>query len=328
MPAWSPCMVRGRCRRRQGRRRRRCGRCRQRGRRGRQQARHSAAARRRRAAAAQEGLTWRRTPRQLVEEITRKIWIVSSRLQDLTRDRRRRVEPPRAPEQGGSHDAVRSRRADDVPAGTPAERLRGRAVRDRARPEGLVRQGPRHGSVPSEDPGGVEPHRLRSRSAWRHRSPSPATWTSAGPIDIEGPLGRIHLEHGAMVAARHVHMGPATRRSSGLKDQDLVKFAFGGERGGVLDNFIVRLKDEWVPEIHLDTDEANALGLTRRRFRKADQEVSCDHGPDPEHRDARSGDPPLRASWCAPVRSTSRRRHRGWASTSVPRTSSCRWWTR
>jgi len=37
--------------------------------------------------------------------------------------------------------------------------------------------------------------------------------------------------------------------------------AFGGERGGVMDNFIVRIKDDWVPEIHLDTDEANALGL-------------------------------------------------------------------
>jgi putative phosphotransacetylase len=46
-----------------------------------------------------------------------------------------------------------------------------------------------------------------------------------------------------------------------VADQDLVKVAFGGERGGVMDNFIVRIKDDWVPEIHLDTDEANALGL-------------------------------------------------------------------
>ena len=34
-----------------------------------------------------------------------------------------------------------------------------------------------------------------------------------------------------------------------------------GQRGGVIDNFIVRIKPEWVPEIHLDTDEANALDL-------------------------------------------------------------------
>lgn len=84
---------------------------------------------------------------------------------------------------------------------------------------------------------------------------------NAGPIDIEGPLGRIHLEHGAMVAARHIHMGPSHARQLGVADQDLVQVSFGGERGGVLDNFIIRIKDNWIPEIHLDTDEANALGV-------------------------------------------------------------------
>ncbi len=84
----------------------------------------------------------------------------------------------------------------------------------------------------------------------------------AAPIDIEGPLGRIHLEHGAMVAARHIHMGPSHAEQLGVADQDLVQVSFDGERGGVLSNFIIRLKDSWIPEIHLDTDEANALGLT------------------------------------------------------------------
>lgn len=84
---------------------------------------------------------------------------------------------------------------------------------------------------------------------------------SAGPIEIEGPLGRIRLEHGAMVPARHIHMGPSHALELGVADQDLVKVAFTGQRGGVLDNFIIRVKDEWIPEIHLDTDEANALGL-------------------------------------------------------------------
>lgn len=84
---------------------------------------------------------------------------------------------------------------------------------------------------------------------------------TAGPIEIEGPLGSVRLDRGAMVAARHIHMGPAHARAWGLADQDLVKVRFGGERGGVLDNLIIRIKDDWVPEIHLDTDEANALGL-------------------------------------------------------------------
>lgn len=88
----------------------------------------------------------------------------------------------------------------------------------------------------------------------------------AAPIDIEGPLGRLHLEHGAMVAARHIHMGPSHAAQLGVADQDLVRVAFDGERGGIMDNFIVRIKAEWVPEIHLDTDEANALGLKSGGF--------------------------------------------------------------
>lgn len=83
----------------------------------------------------------------------------------------------------------------------------------------------------------------------------------AAPIDIEGPRGRIRLGHGAMVAARHIHMGPGHAERLGLADQDLVQVRFGGQRGGVLDNFVIRIKDEWVPEIHLDTDEAHALGI-------------------------------------------------------------------
>lgn len=83
----------------------------------------------------------------------------------------------------------------------------------------------------------------------------------AGPIDIEGPRGKIHVPHGVMVAARHIHLGPSHAKAFGVADQELVSIQFGGQRGGVLDNFIVRVKDGWVPEIHLDTDEANALGV-------------------------------------------------------------------
>lgn len=91
---------------------------------------------------------------------------------------------------------------------------------------------------------------------------------NAGPIDIEGPRGKIHVEHGVIMAARHIHMGPSHARQWGLADQDLVRVEFGGGRGGVLDNFVVRLKDDWVPEIHVDTDEANALGLRDGDFGK------------------------------------------------------------
>lgn len=83
----------------------------------------------------------------------------------------------------------------------------------------------------------------------------------AAPIDLEGPRGRIRLDHGAIIAARHLHLGPSHAAALGVADQDLVRVRVDGQRGGVIDNFIVRIKPEWVPEIHLDTDEANALDL-------------------------------------------------------------------
>ena len=80
-------------------------------------------------------------------------------------------------------------------------------------------------------------------------------------LDITGPRGTIRRPAG-MVAARHIHMGDADARALGLKDQDLVSVAFPGVRAATVDNFIIRCKPEWVPEIHLDTDEANAFGVT------------------------------------------------------------------
>ncbi len=90
----------------------------------------------------------------------------------------------------------------------------------------------------------------------------------AAPIDITGPRGKIHVEHGALVAARHIHLGPRHAEALGLCDQDVVRLEFGGQRGGVLNNVVIRVKDDWIPEIHLDTDEANALGVRDGEFGK------------------------------------------------------------
>ncbi|MDR1851534.1 MAG: propanediol utilization protein [Propionibacteriaceae bacterium] len=84
-------------------------------------------------------------------------------------------------------------------------------------------------------------------------------------VEIEGPCGRIRRQ-AAIAAARHIHMGDSHAAELGLKNQDLVSVEFEGVRGGRLDNFIIRTKPEWLPEIHLDTDEANALGVATGDF--------------------------------------------------------------
>lgn len=82
----------------------------------------------------------------------------------------------------------------------------------------------------------------------------------AAPIEIEGPEGRVSCEHAAIVAGRHVHMGPADAQALGLTDQDFISVLFDGPRGGRLDNFLVRVKDSYLLELHLDIDEGNAIG--------------------------------------------------------------------
>ncbi|MDR1790975.1 MAG: propanediol utilization protein [Propionibacteriaceae bacterium] len=88
---------------------------------------------------------------------------------------------------------------------------------------------------------------------------------NAAWVEIVGPHGTVRRQ-AAIAAARHIHMGDRHAAALGLQNQDLVRVAFEGTRGGVLDNFIIRTKPEWVPEIHLDTDEANALGVTSEDF--------------------------------------------------------------
>ena len=84
-------------------------------------------------------------------------------------------------------------------------------------------------------------------------------------LDIEGPRGVVHRKAG-IIAARHIHMSDAEAEDLGLKNQDLVSVKFDGQRGVVADNFVIRTKPEWAAEIHLDTDEANAFGVSTGDF--------------------------------------------------------------
>jgi putative phosphotransacetylase len=75
-----------------------------------------------------------------------------------------------------------------------------------------------------------------------------------------GPCGEVELEHGVMVALRHVHLSAAQAEEAGVKDKDIVSIKIEGERGLVFDNVLVRAGDKHEREVHLDTDEGNAAG--------------------------------------------------------------------
>lgn len=83
----------------------------------------------------------------------------------------------------------------------------------------------------------------------------------SAPITVVGPKGSVYLEEGAIVARRHIHMMPEDARRFGVSDGETVSVRVNGERGGVMDNVIIRANNTSKLDFHIDTEEANALGL-------------------------------------------------------------------
>lgn len=81
-------------------------------------------------------------------------------------------------------------------------------------------------------------------------------------VTLAGPAGTVALPGGVMVAARHIHMSSAQAAAMGLSDGQVVSIAFGGERGGRLDNVVIRANDTSELDCHIDTEEANALRIS------------------------------------------------------------------
>ena len=75
-----------------------------------------------------------------------------------------------------------------------------------------------------------------------------------------GPCGEVELDHGVMIALRHVHLNPQQAEEAGVKDKDIVCLKIDGERGLIFDNVLVRAGEKHEREAHLDTDEGNAAG--------------------------------------------------------------------
>ena len=80
-------------------------------------------------------------------------------------------------------------------------------------------------------------------------------------ITIIGPHGAVYLNEGCIVARRHIHMSPADAALYGVRDKDIVSVRICGPRGGVFSHVLVRVDASFTLEMHIDTDEANALGV-------------------------------------------------------------------
>jgi propanediol utilization protein len=83
-------------------------------------------------------------------------------------------------------------------------------------------------------------------------------------VTLVGPKGSVVLKEGTIVALRHIHMNLADAARYGVKDGDIVSMEFGGERGGIMNNVLIRANDSSALECHVDTEEANAFGINSK----------------------------------------------------------------
>ena len=85
--------------------------------------------------------------------------------------------------------------------------------------------------------------------------------SGSSPIGIFGPRGAVYLDEGCIVAKRHIHMPPSDATAQGLRDGEAVSVRFDTGRAGTLSDVLVRVHESFTTEMHLDTDEANGLGI-------------------------------------------------------------------
>jgi Propanediol utilization protein len=81
-------------------------------------------------------------------------------------------------------------------------------------------------------------------------------------LTLVGPAGKIEMERGVIIAARHIHMDPKTAEEYGVKDKDLVTVRVSGQRGLLFEEVLVRVREDFALEMHVDTDEGNAAMLS------------------------------------------------------------------
>ena len=83
----------------------------------------------------------------------------------------------------------------------------------------------------------------------------------SAPIRIVGPKGVVELKEGCIIANRHIHMSPADAQAFKVKDFDKVTVEVNGTRRTRWYDVQIRVHKDFRLEMHVDTDDANAVGI-------------------------------------------------------------------
>ncbi len=83
----------------------------------------------------------------------------------------------------------------------------------------------------------------------------------SAPVTIIGPKGVVTLKEGCIIANRHIHMHTSDAVKYGVKDGDYIDVdALQGTRKTRWYGVQVRVHENFALEMHVDTDDANAVG--------------------------------------------------------------------
>lgn len=81
-------------------------------------------------------------------------------------------------------------------------------------------------------------------------------------VKLVGPEGEIDLTEGVIAAKRHAHLDPKTADELGLKSGDIISIKLDTDgRKLTFGDVVVRVREDFAPAVHLDTDEGNAAGM-------------------------------------------------------------------
>ncbi|MBF0318430.1 MAG: acetate/propionate family kinase [Nitrospirae bacterium] len=82
-------------------------------------------------------------------------------------------------------------------------------------------------------------------------------------ITLEGTEGRLlKIEKGVICARRHIHMSTEDALRFGLRDRDVVLVKIKSKRELIFGDVLVRVNPEYRLDMHIDTDEGNAVEHT------------------------------------------------------------------
>lgn len=78
----------------------------------------------------------------------------------------------------------------------------------------------------------------------------------------------VSVAMGSIVARRHIHMTTDDAACLNVSDKDVVSVKVFGDRPLIFEEVLVRVNDQYRLSMHIDYDEANAVGLNKNSYAK------------------------------------------------------------